>query len=259
MMKPNIYLNLTPESLIASMLSPEEFGSYMAVGTHKRSHGQVIFLEVDSDAIEDILPMEYIKKRCVPQEGGRPKSSVYLSIYRVLESIPVSALKSLYLTTDDGRTMEIKKGEYPGDTKASAHLYQELCPITPRIISKLAPLQFLDYMTGGKEQISVPKLVFVDLELNGLIDDFENSPAHNLPYPNLDHIRDCMKILNDEPGKVQKTIMRFFSRELLFRTIKNGFFIGDNKEMVYYPFPSEEELNEDHYVWWRSAKAVGLK
>ncbi|MDM8162068.1 hypothetical protein QUH73_19780 [Labilibaculum sp. K2S] len=257
-MKPKIYLNLTPEALIASMLSPEEFGSYMAVGTQKRTHGQVIFLEVDSNAIQDILPMDYINERCIPQEKGRPKSSVYLSIYRVLESIPVSALKSLYLTTDDGRTMEIKKGDYSGDIKSSAHLYQELCPVTPRIISKLAPLQFIDYMTRGTEKINLPKLAFVELQLNGLADDFENSPAHNLPYANLDHLRDCMKILNNEPGKIQKTIMRFFSRDLLFRTIKNGFFIGDNNEMVYYPFPSEEELNDKNYAWWRSAKSIGF-
>ncbi|BAX81244.1 hypothetical protein [Labilibaculum antarcticum] len=254
-MKPKIYLNLTPEALIASMLSPEEFGSYMAVGTQKRTHGQVLFLEVDSNAIQDILPMDYINERCVPQEEGRPKSSVYLSIYRVLESIPVSALKSLYLTTDDGRTMEIKKGDYPGDIKSSAHLYQELCPVTPRIISKLAPLQFIDYMTKGTEKINLPKLAFVELQLNGLTEDFENSPAHNLPYPELDHLRDCLKILNNEPGKIQKTIRRFFSRDLLFRTIKNGFFIGDSNEMVYYPFPSEEELNDKNYVWWRSAKS----
>lgn len=257
-MKPNIYLNLTPEALIASMLSPEEFGSYMAVGTQKRTRGQVIFLEVDSNAIEDILPMEYIKERCVPQEGGRPKSSVYLSIYRALESIPVSALKSLYLTTDDGRTMEIKKEEYPGDVKSSAHLYQELCPVTPRIISKLPPSEFLDYMTSGKEKVSIPKLAFVELKLNGLTKDIENSPAHNLPYPNIDHLRDCMRILNNEPGKVQKTIIRFFSRDLFFRTIKNGFFIGDNNEMIYYPFPSEEELNDKNYAWWRSAKSIGF-
>ena len=257
-MKPKIYLNLTPEALIASMLSPEEFGSYMAVGTQKRTHGQVIFLEVDFDAIQDILPLEYIKEKCVPQEDNRPKSTVYLSIYRALESIPVSALKSLYLTTDDGRTMEIKKGDYPGDIASGAHLYQELCPVTPRIVSKLAPVKFIDYMTRGTEKVNVPKLAFVELNLNGLVDDCENAPAHNLPYQNVDHLRDCLKILNEEPGKVQKTIMRFFSRDLLYRTVKNGFFIGDSNEMIYYPFPSEEELNDKYYAWWRSAKAIGF-
>lgn len=110
-MKPHIYLNLTPEALVASMLFPDEFGGYIAFGIQKRTRGQESFLEVDDNAINDILPTEYIKDRCISQEG-RPKSSVYLSIYRVLESIPISVLKSLYLTMDDGRIMEIKKGDY---------------------------------------------------------------------------------------------------------------------------------------------------
>ncbi len=40
----HLYLSLMPEALIASMLSPEEFGAYYAVGTEKKSSGQAIFL-----------------------------------------------------------------------------------------------------------------------------------------------------------------------------------------------------------------------
>ena len=253
-MKRYIYLSLTPEALIASMLPPEDFGNYLATGTKKRTRGQAIFFEVDMESIKDMIPMDYIEQRCVPQEGGRPKSSVYLSIYRALENIPLDALKSLYLTTDDGRVLQLRQGEFNDDGIEQLHLYQELAPVNPRIASSLAPKEFLSQMTGGKEKVSVPKLVFVELRLNGLATDAENSPVHDLPYQNMVHLRDCLMILKKEEGKTKKTIIR----DLFYRTIKNGFFVGDKDKMLYYPFPSQEELENEYYAWWRSANTMGF-
>ena len=107
-----LYLTLLQESLISSMLPPEEFGIYLAVGTEKRSRDQAMYFEVDADLIKDQLPMAYIERRCVPTPTGGPKRSVYLSIYRALESIPLKALKSLYLVTYDGRVLELKQKPY---------------------------------------------------------------------------------------------------------------------------------------------------
>jgi hypothetical protein len=257
-MKRFIYLSLTPEALIASMLPPEDFGNYLATGTKKRTRGQAIFFEVNMEAIKDMLPMDYIEKRCVPQEGGRPKSSVYLSIYRALESIPIEALGNLYLTTDDGRVLKLKQGEFKDEGIDQLHLYQELCPVNPRIASSLSPEVFLNEMTGGKEKVSVPKLVFVELRLDGLATDAENSPVQDLPYQNMVHLRDCLMILKNEKGKTKKTIMRFFKRDLLYRTIKNGFFVGDKDKMLFYPFPTQQELENEYYAWWRSANTMGF-
>lgn len=257
-MKKYIYLSLTPEALIASMLPPKEFGNYLATGTKKRTRGQAMFFEIDMDTIKDTLPMDYIEKRCVPQEGGRPKSSVYLSIYRVLENMPFEAFKSLYLSTDDGRVLELKKGEFMGEKVDQLHLYQELAPVNPRIASTLGPKDFLSEMTGEKEKVSIPKLVFVELRLNDLATDVENGSVQDLPYQNMVHLRDCLMILKNEKGKTKKTIIRFFNRDLFYRTIKNGFFVGDNKTMLYYPFPSQEELENENYAWWRSANTMGF-
>ena len=37
-----LYLSIVPEALIASMLPPEEFGKYYAVGNKKRTRGGII-------------------------------------------------------------------------------------------------------------------------------------------------------------------------------------------------------------------------
>lgn len=254
-----VYLSLTPEALICSMLPPNEFGNYLAVGTKKRTRGQAIFFEIDpTKAPKDLVPEEYMNERCVAKGDGSPKNSVYLGIYRVLEQMPLEALKSLYLATDDGRVLELKQEKYNIDNQQELHLYQELTPVKPRIASTLAPEKFMDYMTKKDEYVSLPKLVFCELQLRNLSSDPEHAPIHDLPYPNLDHLRDCLVNLKEDPSKNKKTIIRFFDKDLMYRTIKNGFFVGEHGKMLYYPFPSEEVLEEKHYAWWRSARSLSF-
>ena len=93
-MKTYIYLSLIPEGLVASHLSPFEFGNYLAVGTKKRSRGQAIFFEIERFD-SDFFQWDEIEQHCVPHSDGRAKRSAYLGIYRVLEHVPLDALKSL--------------------------------------------------------------------------------------------------------------------------------------------------------------------
>ena len=92
-MSKYIYLTCTPEALVASMLPPEGFGMYLSTGTKKRNKGQTIFFEVDLGKIENLIDMESLNKRCVAKEDGSPKSSVYLSVYRVTGNDPDLCLK----------------------------------------------------------------------------------------------------------------------------------------------------------------------
>jgi len=88
----HLYFSLIPEALIASMLSPEEFGSYYAVGSKKKTAGQAIFFEIDPHFDSQYFRIKEGISRCVPHEDGEPKASTYISIYRVLEHVPVHAL-----------------------------------------------------------------------------------------------------------------------------------------------------------------------
>lgn len=249
-----IYLSVLPEALIASMLSPREFAEYMATGARKRTRGQAIFFEVDQDLARNILPAEYISRRCVRKPDGSPKSSVYLSVYRALEHLPLRSLKSLFLVTEDGRILELSKGTYDVKTEKEKqlHLYQELCPVTPIIASTLAPSAFAREMTSENEQVNIPKLMFVELTLEQLASDPVRGSAHNLPYPDIGHLRDCLIILKSEEGKSRKTVQRTFNGTLLYRTCINGFFVVSKDELVYYPYPTLQQLEEENYDFWRS-------
>lgn len=59
-MKQYLYLSLVPEALIASNLSPEEFGNYYATGAFRRNCDPAIFFELDPNFESDYLPMDQI-------------------------------------------------------------------------------------------------------------------------------------------------------------------------------------------------------
>jgi hypothetical protein len=256
-MKPHLYLSFIPEGLIASQLSPEDFGNYLAVGTKKRTRGQAIFIEVDPDLKSDYFPLKHVEERCVAHPTGQPKSSVYLSIYRVLENLPIAALGSLFLTTDDGRVLELKRQKYEEESKKiELHLYQEFLPVNPRIASNLNPRAFCKFVTDTSHPVSVPRLAFAEMILNGLSSDPIKAQAEDLPYPNIDHLRDCLVGLQENPSRPTKTVIRCWKGDVLYRTIKNGFFVGDQKDLIYYHFPEKDELENKYFTWWRSALTV---
>lgn len=257
-MTTHVYLSVIPEALIVSMLPPEEFGRYYAVGTRQRARGQALYFEVDPALVGMRSALEKARRRCVPHSDGRPKNSVYASIYRVLEQMPLNAFGSLYLTTDDGRVLELNRHEPPSDPSGELHLYQEFCPITPRVVSRLAPREFCRFITGPDLLIAIPRLVFCDLKLDGLARDPVEGQAEDLPYPHLQHLRDCLDELRAEPDKFVKMVMRNAGGEIVYRTIQNGFYVGDASDLLYYPMPTRQALEEHHRDWWRSALMSAL-
>jgi hypothetical protein len=252
-MTVHLYLSLIPEALIASMLSPEEFGNYYAVGSKKKSRGQAIFFEIDPDFKTKYFHIEEAIRRCVPHEDGSPKRSIYLSVYRVLENVPLNALGKLFLVTQDGRTLEIEmSGNLPAEEKG-LHLYREIAPVPPLVVSTLAPQAFYDLIVRNPTSlIKIPAVCFVELRLGQLADDPQNGNVGDLPYENIDHLRNCLLELR---GKTIHTKMvdRLPPSVIPYRTIKNGVFVGNAERLIYYSLPPWEDLKKTDYAWWRSA------
>jgi hypothetical protein len=249
-----IYLTCNPEALVASMLPPEGFGLYLSTGTKKRNRGQAIFFEVDLDQIKNVIDLDSLNKRCVAKPDGSPKCSVYLSVYKVLETIPLAALKSLYLTTDHGCVLELESSPYDKSRESlkDLHLYQELCPVNPMVASSLAPAAFLKRLTDGSIPIILPKLLFVELKLGELATNPVSGSAENLPYPNIVHLRDCLEVIKGEYEKHMKTVNRLFTGELLYRTIDSGFYVGSGDNILYYPYPKMAKLEKMNYNFFRT-------
>ncbi|MEJ2702687.1 MAG: hypothetical protein P8Z79_09635 [Sedimentisphaerales bacterium] len=247
-----LYLLLYPESLVVSMLGPSEFGTYLATGTQKRVREQAIFFQLDNKFESDYFDLAKARKACVPHEDGQPKHSVYVSTYRVLEHIPLDAIGDQWLITRDGRPLQLKRAQAPADFKGKYHLYQELCPVHPLIASTLNPLDFGAFIADPSVPVSVPRICFVELDLAGLADDPAGGDSANLPYHNVQHIRDCLMELGDT-SKITKTVNRIEQEQIPYRCVKSGFFIADQKSLAYYAFPSQADMEDKYHDWWRSA------
>jgi hypothetical protein len=245
------------EALVASHLEPEDFGIYMAVGTKKNSSGRVIFFEIDPSIKEktSAFKLDDIEQRCAPHEDGSPKRSKYVSVYRAMEHIPLDLYRKLYLVTQDGRVLALDHADNhpPELDEPGPGLYQELCPLTPLVVANLAPGAFVKSLTDPANPVSAPRLFFADLRLDR---DEQGRLASYLPYNEPLHILDCVREVEHESGrKATKTVNRTPTMDGFFRLIRRGFFIGDQTGMLYYPFPSADDLDGPYHKWWRSASA----
>jgi hypothetical protein len=237
-MTVHLYLSMIPEALIASMLTPEEFGVYYSVGSMKKARGQAIFFEVSPDFRHSFFRVEEGIRRCVPHEDGSPKRSIYISVYRVPQ---------------DGRVLGLESSEeFPEDT-VGLHLYQEITPVHPLVVSTLGPREFYELIVKTPTSLlSLPAICFVELRLDELAEDPERGDVRDLPYSNIGHLRQCLVELRTKTVHT-KMVNRIQPASFPYRTIKSGIFVGNEEGLLYFPLPSQEELRAQHYRWWRSA------
>jgi hypothetical protein len=249
----HLYLSLIPEALIASMLPPEEFGTYYAVGTTKKQHGEAIFIELDPAFRADFFRIEEGLAKCVPHPDGSPKKSVYIATYRVLEHVPIEVMRRLYLVTAYGQSLALEPTQdYPEDD-APLHLYQEIAPVTPLVVSTNTPHAFYEFLIRDPDSmVHLPAIAFAELRLGNLATDPEYGEVQDLPYEYMHHLRECLVELKNKRIHT-KIVNRVQAPEFPYRTIKNGIFVGKKEGLVYFPMPPREALRNKYYRWWRSA------
>jgi hypothetical protein len=248
-----LYLSLFPEALIASMLPPEEFGAYYAVGSHKKTRGQAMFIEIDPEFRNNFFKINLGFDLCVAHEDGQPKKSVYISTYRVLEHVPLAVMKKLYLVTSYGEVLGLDPStDYP-ETMEGTHMYQELTPVQPLVVSSLGPQDFYQVITRDESSlIHLPAFAFVELRLGELGKNPEYGAIGDLPYSFINHLRECLMEL-DTKRIHTKMVNRVQPVEFPYRTIHSGVYVGNGESLLFFPLPSREKLRSTYYRWWRSA------
>ena len=248
------YVSIFPtEALVASQLEPEEFSSYMAIGSRKGHQENIIFFTVRSEFGTD-FDWSFAREKCVPHSDGRPKHSVYLSVYRVLEQISTDVLGSLYLVTPDGQALELAPQTYPEQDKSQDYfVYQELCPIRPQIVSTFDPYDFAAYITKGEHKIFVPRIVFADLKTIDFGDPESPRDFGGIYDRKVPHLQDCVDSVTSRTDKPCKTLDRSGSASFTYQAIDQGVYLADRESVTLYPMKSKEELRENHYYWAKAA------
>lgn len=254
-MAVHLYLSLIPEALVFSQLPPAQFGKYLSIGNKRLSSGPAIFFELDPDFETETFNLAAARQKCVPHPDGSPRRSSYAGIYAVLANVPIGALGTLFLATADGLTLELERSDGDPPAASGFHLYQELCPVQPRVASPLGPREFARYVTNPANPIFLPRIAFCELRLDGLGRDPEGDAARNLPYQSLAHLRECLTTLKYNSQKVTKIVTRDLDTTRLFPVMQTGFFVGDQEDFAFYPLPSEESRETEHRAWFNSASS----
>lgn len=255
-MQSHLYLSLIPEALIMSQLPPDKFGAYLATGSKRQIEGPAVFFEVDQSADLSAFRMDEARARCVAHRDGSPRRSVYMAVFNVLPRVPLDALMKAYLTTPSGLTLGLAPGDWEGDGHDRFFLYQELGPVYPRVASRLGPKAFCELVTAPDKMVTLPRLAFIDLKLGSLAADTDIQLDGSLPYQNVEHLRECLRSLRDNPERMTKIVYRGMRPDILFSMVRSGMFVGDHHGFRHFPMPSEESLEADHTLWWHSAQAV---
>ena len=252
-MSLHYYLSVFPiEALIASELDPETFSVYMATASHRGSSEPTTIIEIEGEFGDD-FDWQYAKEKCAADED--PKSSVYLSIYRTLEHIPLSKLGTLHLVTRDGRSLPLEPELLHGDTPETKefYLYQELCPIRPVVVTTLGPSQFCNYMTAEETKIHIPRIAFADLKVIDLNNINDAGNIGSLYHKNIFHLKDCINIVTKRATPGAKTLDRARVESYTYNLIDTGIYVGDKEGIVYYRMKSARELDMYHHAWGKSA------
>lgn len=251
----HIYLSLIPEALILSQLPPDTFGRYLAVGNRRQVEGPAIFFELEETADLSEFRIDRARERCIAHPNGDPHRSTYVAVYNVIPRVPLDAIRRAYLTTASGITLPLEPGEWTPAAEDKFFMYQELGPVYPRAVSRLNPAEFCAHVTDPEALVTLPRLAFIDLKLGPFAADPMHSAEHGMPYPNLDHLRECLgTVATDEPRKT-KIVNRGLQPDILFYMIRTGLFIGDHAAMRFFPMPSEEVLEKEHFLWWHSSRS----
>lgn len=254
----HLYLILHPnEALVASQLSPEEFGAHYSTGSPRHFTGKVIFVEVDLAYRNEYLRIDEYLGQTESGEPGKPKRTKFVRSYRVLEHIDLSALRKLYLVTTDGAVLGLDASDEPADQgrKGRVRVYQEICPLRLVVASSLEPRSFGAYITSGTWSKGAPKIFFAQWDIDAeAIVNRRDVLSHSglLPNVNPANLSSTLKELADIPAKRTKTLSLNGNLDLTsFKNIQPGFYFSDGERFLFYRMPTMEELHDKHRAWWR--------
>jgi hypothetical protein len=258
--KKHLYAIMHPNrALVASQLEPLEFGKQYSVGTKRYYQGKVLFVEVDPEFRNDFFPIDEYLKETVAHPDGTPKRTKIISSYRVLEHIDLEALGDLYAVTVSGKTLKIAKAEYKAKEaeEGDIRIIQEINPLQLLVATTHDHRKFGSIMTSDNNPKGAPKLFYtqIDLDVDRFLSDWEQNPFLPPPIPDIhpQKLAHALRSLKDNKEHITATIgLASVLDRVVYRKLKEGFFISQGENMNYYPFPSVDVLERDHYAWYRS-------
>ncbi len=256
----HLYAVMYPNrALIASQLDPEAFGKHYSVGTKRYYSGKMLFVEVDPEYRNDYFEIDKYLDLCVPHPDGTPKQTKFISSYRVLEHIDIEAIGALYAVTVSGETLKLEKTDYQSkhQGKDAIKIIQELNPLQLVVATTYDHRAFGQEMTAAGNTKGAPKLFFTQYKFDAdkFLQRWQENPFMSPPFPGVhsQKLEVVVRALQEAEEPVFSSIgLQSVFDKVLYRNVGPGFFLAEGEKLLFYPLPSEEVLQRDHYSWWRA-------
>lgn len=254
----HLYAIMYPNfALVASQLEPADFGRYYSVGSARYYSGKMIFIEVDINFRNENLPIDEYLEQTKEHPDGSPKMTKFISSYRVLEHLSVECLGALYAATVSGDVLCIQPQKFsPSPSNSRINIIQELNPVQMLVASSYDHAALGKYLTTPGNPRGCPKLFFtqIDLDVDKFLVDWKQNPFLAAPIPGV-HPQKLATVLealkaDNQPRTKSIGIQSIFDR-MSYSRISNGFFVVAGDELKFYPMPTQEVLQRDHYSWWK--------
>ncbi|HAP36081.1 MAG TPA: hypothetical protein DCQ28_09120 [Bacteroidetes bacterium] len=251
-----LYMIVFPvNALVASQLNPAEFAEHYTIGSSKHFKGKVLFVEIDNTYRNMHFDIDHYFSLTVPHPDGSPKKTKFISSYAVLEHIDLKAMKNLYLVTTNGKALEIQSKPYTAVNEPGlVRIYQEINPLSNLVASTLDQREFGKYITVGTKSKGAPKVCFTQYEFN--VNEFlaknssQNIPYSPIPETNASRLIEFLTELKSHPDKKTKTLnLNSTLIEAQYSLIRHGFWFAAGNELVFYPMPTTDQLEKNHYDW----------
>lgn len=255
----HLYQILSPNpALVASQLEPHSFAKHYTSGSTRYHSGKIVFAEIDLRFRHPFFKIDDGLAALVPHRDGRPKATRFISSYRVLEHIDLSAIQRLYLTSAEGFAITLEPAPYEKEHQAGyLRIFVEITPLKMLVLSRCNFPEFGHQITDPNFSKSAPKQFYTQVELNidDFLKDFEERPTMHSPIGGLHpgKLRDAILEMRTRPEKLGKGLsLASMFDNISYRTIRHGFMFASQNETKYFPMPSDEEIKEMNPRFWRT-------
>lgn len=256
--RKHLYMIVFPiNALVASQLDPDKFGEHYTTGSAKHFSGKVIFAEIDINFRNPYFEIDKYLELTVPHEDGAPKKTKFISSYNVLEHVDLSAIQTLYLCTTNGKVLPIAPQEYTAYNEPGLlRIYQEITPLETLVASNKDQRDFGKFITTQTKSKGAPKMMFtqVAFDIDHFFESNKGREIFHLDLPGVNPYRfyDCITELKDHPEKLTKTIsLGSLLRDISYKYLRHGFWFAFGEELKFFPMPSEADLENKYFYWWK--------
>jgi hypothetical protein len=171
--------------------------------------------------------------------------------------VELKALRNLYLVTANGKALELVAKPYDAVNEPGlVRIYQEMTPLSNLVASTLDQRSFGKYITSETKSKGAPKICFTqyDFNVNEFLEKNKNREImySSIPETNPSRIYDFLLELKADASKKTKTISLSTTLvEASYALLKHGFWFAAPGELLFYPMPSHNDLENKYYDWWR--------